>query len=107
MIEEVRLLRQKHGVVYVSVRDDTFTVNKNRVIDDCRGLLDANIDLLWDCQSRVNAVDEKRLVWMRRAGCTHIQYGVESGSPRMLQRLNKGISNEQTRAAAYFVRDDP
>ena len=104
MIEEVRLLRDRHGVVYVSVRDDTFTVNKKRVIDFCRGLIDQKIDLLWDCQSRVNAVDEERLAWMRRAGCTHIQYGVESGSPRMLQRLNKGITLDQVRAAAAATR---
>jgi radical SAM superfamily enzyme YgiQ (UPF0313 family) len=104
MIEEIRLLRERHGVVYVSVRDDTFTVNKARVIDFCRGLIDSKIDLLWDCQSRVNAVDEERLAWMRRAGCTHIQYGVESGSPRMLRRLNKGITIEQIRAAAAATR---
>jgi len=104
MIEEVRLLRDRHGVVYVSVRDDTFTVSKKRVIDFCRGLIDQKIDLLWDCQSRVNAVDEERLAWMRRAGCTHIQYGVESGSPRMLQRLNKGITVDQVRAAAAATR---
>jgi len=104
MIEEVRLLRERHGVVYLSVRDDTFTVNKKRVIDFCRMLIDRKIDLLWDCQSRVNAVDEERLAWMRRAGCTHIQYGVESGSPRMLQRLNKGITIDQIRAAAAATR---
>lgn len=104
MLDEVRLLRERHGVVYVSVRDDTFTVNKRRVIDFCRGLIDAKIDLLWDCQSRVNIVDEERLVWMRRAGCTHIQYGVESGSPRMLERLNKGIRLEEIRAAAALTR---
>lgn len=104
MIEEVRLLREKHGVVYVSVRDDTFTVNKKRVIDFCRGLIEGKVDLLWDCQSRVNAVDEERLAWMRRAGCTHIQYGVESGSPRMLLRINKGITPDQVRAAAAATR---
>ncbi|HUD71855.1 MAG TPA: radical SAM protein [Dongiaceae bacterium] len=104
MLDEVRLLRERHGVVYVSVRDDTFTVNKKRVIDFCRGLIDAKLDLLWDCQSRVNIVDEERLVWMRRAGCTHIQYGVESGSPRMLERLNKGIRLEEIRAAAALTR---
>ncbi len=104
MIEEIRLLRERHGVVYVSVRDDTFTVHKKRVIDFCRGLIDARLDLLWDCQSRVNAVDEERLAWMRRAGCTHIQYGVESGSPRMLQRLNKGITIDQIRSAAAATR---
>jgi len=104
MIEEVRLLRERHGVVYVSVRDDTFTVSRKRVIDFCRGLIDSGIDLLWDCQSRVNIVDEERLTWMRRAGCTHIQYGVESGSPRMLERLNKGIRLEEIRAAAAMTR---
>ncbi len=104
MLEEVRLLRDRHGVVYVSVRDDTFTVSKKRVIDFCRALIDARLDLLWDCQSRVNIVDEERLIWMRRAGCTHIQYGVESGSPRMLRRLNKGISLDEIRAAAAMTR---
>jgi len=104
MVDEVRLLREKHGVVYLSVRDDTFTVSRKRVVDFCRGLIDSGIDLLWDCQSRVNIVDEERLVWMRRAGCTHIQYGVESGSPRMLERLNKGITLDEIRAAAALTR---
>lgn len=104
MIEEIRLLRERHGVVYVSVRDDTFTVSKKRVIEFCRGLIEARIDLLWDCQSRVNIVDEERLAWMRRAGCTHIQYGVESGSPRMLLRLNKGITPAEVREAARVTR---
>jgi radical SAM superfamily enzyme YgiQ (UPF0313 family) len=104
MIDEVRLLRERHGVVYVSVRDDTFTANRRRVIEFCRGLIDSGLDLLWDCQSRVNIVDEERLAWMRRAGCTHIQYGVESGSPRMLERLNKGIRLEEIRTAAALTR---
>ncbi|HEU4400956.1 MAG TPA: radical SAM protein [Candidatus Polarisedimenticolia bacterium] len=104
MLDEVRLLRQRHGVVYVSVRDDTFTVGRKRVIDFCRALIEARIDLLWDCQSRVNIVDEERLAWMRRAGCTHIQYGVESGSPRMLRRLNKGITLDEVREAALVTR---
>ena len=97
-------LRERHGVVYLSVRDDTFTANRQRVLDFCRGLVEARLDLLWDCQSRVNIVDEERLVWMRRAGCTHIQYGVESGSPRMLERLNKGIRLEEIRRAAALTR---
>jgi anaerobic magnesium-protoporphyrin IX monomethyl ester cyclase len=104
MIEEVRLLREKHGVVYLSIRDDTFTAHRQRVLDFCRGLEESGIDLLWDCQSRVNIVDEERLVAMRRAGCTHIQYGVESGSPRMLERLNKGIGVEEIRRAAALTR---
>jgi anaerobic magnesium-protoporphyrin IX monomethyl ester cyclase len=104
MIEEVRILRERHGVVYLSIRDDTFTAHRQRVLDFCRGLEDSGVDLLWDCQSRVNIVDEERLVAMRRAGCTHIQYGVESGSPRMIERLNKGITVDEIRRAAALTR---
>ena len=43
MIEEVRLLREKHGVVYLSIRDDTFTAHRQRVLDFCRGLEESGI----------------------------------------------------------------
>lgn len=104
MIAEIRHLKEKLGIVYVSIRDDTFTVNKRRVIEFCRLLISERLDILWNCQSRVNAIDEERLGWMRRAGCEHIQYGIESGSPRMLSLLAKDITLDQIRAAAAATR---
>lgn len=104
MIAEIRHLKEKLGIVYVSIRDDTFTVNKRRVIDFCRRLISERIDIMWNCQSRVNAIDEERLAWMRRAGCDHIQYGIESGSPPMLSMLAKDITIDQVRSAAAATR---
>ena len=104
MLAEMRHLRDRMGILYVSIRDDTFTVNKRRVIEFCKRLIDARLGVLWNCQSRVNAIDEERLAWMRRAGCEHIQYGIESGSPRMLDALAKDITIEQIRAAAAATR---
>ena len=104
MIAEIRHLKETLGIVSVSIRDDTFTVNKRRVIDFCRRLISERLDIMWNCQSRVNAIDEERLAWMRRAGCDHIQYGIESGSPRMLSMLAKDITLEQIRSAAAATR---
>jgi radical SAM superfamily enzyme YgiQ (UPF0313 family)/predicted TPR repeat methyltransferase len=104
VLEEVRALQERFGHVTVSFRDDTFTVDKKRTIEICRQILASGLHLLWDCQSRVNAVDEERLVWMRRAGCQHIQYGVESGSRAILQKLNKGILLEQVERACELTR---
>ncbi len=104
VLEELRLLQERFGHVTVSFRDDTFTVDKKRTIDLCRKILESGLHLLWDCQSRVNAVDEERLLWMRRAGCQHIQYGVESGSERVLRKLNKGIDLEQVVTACDLTR---
>jgi len=104
MLDEIRYLRDRMGILYVSIRDDTFTVHKKRVIDFCRKLIDARLGVLWNCQSRVNAIDEERLSWMRRAGCKHIQYGIESGSERLLGLLAKDITIDQIRDAAAATR---
>jgi anaerobic magnesium-protoporphyrin IX monomethyl ester cyclase len=104
VLDELRTLQRRFGHVTVSFRDDTFTVDKARTLELCRRLIDSGLNLLWDCQSRVNAVDEERLLWMRRAGCQHIQYGVESGSEAVLRKLNKGIQIEQVVKACELTR---
>jgi len=104
VLDELRLLQERFGLVTVSFRDDTFTVDKKRTIELCQKILRSGLHLLWDCQSRVNAIDEERLVWMRRAGCQHIQYGVESGSEAILRKLNKGIRLDQVVNACELTR---
>ncbi|MCI0409304.1 MAG: radical SAM protein [Acidobacteria bacterium] len=104
VLDELRFLQERFGHTTVSFRDDTFTVDKKRTIELCQRILASGLHLLWDCQSRVNAIDEERLLWMRRAGCQHIQYGVESGSRSILDKLNKGIQLEQVIRACALTR---
>ncbi len=104
IVRELRELRDHHGILFFSIRDDTFSFNRKRVTDFCQELLDSRLGILWDCQSRVNAVDLERLQWMRRAGCEQVQYGVEHGSPPLLELLNKGTTLEQVRRASAATR---
>ena len=104
VLRELRTMRARHGLVHVSFRDDTFTAHRPRTLELCRRLIDEGPTFLWDCQSRVNLVDEERLRWMKRAGCHHVQYGIESGSERILKLLQKDISLEQIRTAVAMTR---
>ena len=104
MVEEIRTIRTRYGLIYFSIRDDTFTSDRKRVIEFCRLLLEERLFILWNCQSRVSAVDEEMLLWMRRAGCDCIQYGVESGSPAILKALGKRITPEQIIKASTTTR---
>jgi tetratricopeptide (TPR) repeat protein len=97
-------IRSRYGLIYFSLRDDTFTVDRVRTIEFCRLLIDSRLQVLWNCQSRVTALDEELLVWMKRAGCECIQLGVESGSERILSQLGKSISPAQVEAAAGLIR---
>lgn len=104
IVEEITYIRDRFGLIYFSLRDETFTADRTRVIEFCRLLVERRIFILWNCQSRVTALDEELLVWMKQAGCECIQLGVESGSTRMLSRLGKTITPVQAELAAKMIR---
>lgn len=104
VLREMRLLREQHGLTYFSFRDDTFTANRGRVLELMDGIQQSGLHPLWNCQSRVNLVDEDRLVAMKRAGCEFMQFGVEHGSERVLALLDKGTNLRHARRALGLVR---
>jgi radical SAM superfamily enzyme YgiQ (UPF0313 family) len=104
VLGEMRLLREQHGLTYFSFRDDTFTANRGRVLELMAGIQQSALHPLWNCQSRVNLVDEDRLVAMKRAGCEFMQFGVEHGSERVLALLDKGTDLRHARRALGLVR---
>ena len=104
VLREMNLLRDKHGLTYFSFRDDTFTANRGRILTLMELIQGSGMHPLWNCQSRVNLVDEDRLVAMKRAGCEFMQFGVEHGSERVLQLLDKGTSMKHAHRALSLVR---
>ncbi len=105
MVDEIRYIRDQYGLLYFSIRDDTFTADRDRVLAFCRLLVEEKVYILWNCQSRVTAVDEEMLAWMKRAGCECVQFGVESGSRGVLRKLGKNITPEQVQKASRAVRE--
>lgn len=105
IIEEILYIRKKYGLIYFSIRDDTFTADRNRVLEFCSLLQKKAANILWNCQSRVTAIDEELAIEMKRAGCECIQLGVESGSPRILQQLGKKIAPAQIEQACALIRE--
>ena len=102
--KEMLFIREHYGLIYLSLRDDTFTSDRRRTVALCQELIQKRINIFWNCQSRVEAIDQETLEWMRRAGCECVQLGVESGSPDILKLLGKRIMPEQIRTAANLVR---
>ncbi len=105
IVDEILYIRQKFGVIYFSIRDDTFTADRKRVLEFCSLLQQQEVNILWNCQSRVTAIDEELVIEMKRAGCECIQLGVESGSPRILRQLGKNIAPAQIEYACELIRE--
>ena len=85
----------KRGISFFLISDDTFTFKKEKVIEICRQILERGLNIIWFAISRVNFITEEVVYWMRKAGCIQISFGVESGSAKIRNILNKKTSNEQ------------
>lgn len=92
LIDELRLLHDKYKIDYFYFNDDLFTLNRKRVIEFCKALKGEGLDFEWCCLARVDLVDDELMREMSLAGCTGIQYGVESGSDSILKRIGKGFT---------------
>lgn len=104
IIKELQTL-EKIGIKYVWFYDECFTLDRERIVNVCERILEEDINIKWFCDSRVDLVDEKLLKLMRKGGCIGIAYGVESGSQKILNLMNKGTTVEQAEKALIWTRE--
>lgn len=117
-VEQLCLLNQR-GITHFFVSDDTFTMDKKRVIEVCQLIIEKKLAITWVAISRADFIDPGILGWMRKAGCTQISFGVESGSAAIRQRLGKPMNRDRIVRAfaltasfgmlprAYFIYGSP
>jgi len=95
VIEEIKHLVKTYGIKEIVFYDDVFTLDKKRLFRLCDLLIEGNLQIKWHCETRVNLVDWEILLKMKEAGCYMIAYGIESGSEKTLETLQKGVSLAQ------------
>lgn len=99
-IEEVIKL----GIKYIAFSDDTFTLNRNRVIEICNAIISKNLKIKWQMMTRANLFDEELLELMKKAGLVRMSVGIESGDPEILKKIKKGVTLEDI-TNAYRIAD--
>ncbi len=104
VFSEIKTLKEKFGVEFISIEDDIFTLYKPRVMEICQKIIDHKLDIKWACSARINTLDDNVLALMKRAGCQSIYVGLESGNTRILKLINKGITSEEAKEGIIRIR---
>jgi len=80
--------------------DEDFFVDKKRAMDIIQGMIEKNLNLSWETTIRADYLDESFLnnnsmADLNKSGCYLLSFGAESGSPRILKKIKKGVTVEQ------------
>jgi radical SAM superfamily enzyme YgiQ (UPF0313 family) len=76
--------------------DDTFTINKKRVIEFCRQYKERGLEISWSCNARAD-LEYHTMKEMRKANCRLLIVGYESGNENILKNIKKSITLKQIR----------
>jgi radical SAM superfamily enzyme YgiQ (UPF0313 family) len=95
ILAEIEEIKKDYDVL--GFWDDTFNINREQVINLCKGMVEDKMTIPFICMARVKPIDSEMLYWMKNAGCFLILYGVEAGTDRILKKLKKQITLDDIR----------
>lgn len=103
--DEMKHLRERFGVRGIFFQDWEFTINKFFVNELMDLLLAKPLDITWGCNARANDFHQPEMfAKMQRAGLVRVNIGFESGSPEVLEAVNKKITVDDLARAIAETR---
>ena len=104
VIGEIQDLQSKYGTKGIYFINDNFTLRKKETAELCNLMVENKLDLEWVFDTRVDLVNNELLALMSKAGCKTIWFGVESASPKILQRIGRNTTPQQVETAFKLTK---
>ena len=105
IIAEIDERMSRYNVRAFYFVDDLFPYNHERVLKFCHLLRKRNIDIIWECLSRVDIVSRKLLQEMSKSGCRLVHFGIESCDDRILGIIKKDHGYEEVVQALTWAKE--
>ena len=104
VLDAMESVSKRLPVKMIQIKDDTFTTNKKRVLALCKRMQEKKMGFFWSCDTRVDLLSDELLREMRLAGCQRLSLGVESGSQRILDLIDKKITPDEILASTNLAK---
>jgi len=99
VVDEIVDVQAKFGIHHVFMLDSTLTANRKLIEAFCHELIDRNVNITFEGQTRANLIDEQLITLMKKAGLNRLNFGLESSDKKVLALMKKNIDPESIRSA--------
>ena len=102
---EICELKEVYGVEHIWFGDDIFALNTHWVKQFADEVQARDCALPFKIQSRADLMSEETVASLKRAGCAEVWMGVESGSQKVLDSMDKALRVSEVEAARARLRE--
>jgi anaerobic magnesium-protoporphyrin IX monomethyl ester cyclase len=102
--EEMRCLKQVHGAEHLWFADDIFALNRHWTYQFAREVTKRDAAIPFKIQARADLLTSETAQSLKHAGCAEVWMGVESGSQRILDAMDKGLHVDEVVTARESLR---
>ncbi|MFA5175219.1 MAG: radical SAM protein [Patescibacteria group bacterium] len=102
VLRDLEIIKQKKYFSDKKLRfwDENFFVDIVRAKAIVKGMIDKNLNIPWETTVRADymrkgMIDDEFMSKLKQSGCYLLSFGAESGSPRVLKKINKGVAPNQ------------
>ena len=106
ILTEIKLLVNTYGVKEIHFFDSNCSHRKGPLREVCKRIISEKIDITWCAPNgiRIDSIDKELAGLMKKSGCFQVNVGIETGSPRVMLQIKKGISLDMVRANIAILR---
>ena len=104
VVSELVALKSAYRPDMVRFTDDILAIDRRWMLALCEAIRGADLGMGFHALCRADLMDDEVLSAMGAAGFRQVDYGVESGSQRVLDAMNKGTTVEGLRRASAATR---
>lgn len=103
IVHEIKQAIDKYGVRHFEFFDDMFTARKSRLVEFKEKTKDLGIN--YRCNGRTDILTEDTYKLLKESGASVVCFGIESGSQKILDRMNKINTVENSYKAIKIAQD--
>ena len=89
------------GANQVFALDDTFTINRRRVLALCEEIVRRRLRVSFEIFSRADTIDREMMQVLSAAGCTRVFFGVDGGDDGVLTLIDKRLEIERAERTLF------
>jgi radical SAM superfamily enzyme YgiQ (UPF0313 family) len=108
IVDEIEYLHNEFGIGSMVFFDDTLNIPPTRAIEICDEIIKRNFngEISFECQLRANRqlVSPELFQKMKDAHFVCVDFGIESGSERVLKLMKKSLNPDEVRQAVNMAR---